>query len=359
MSSNKSNQVQTTSTKEVFHVKQFTEKKAKNQVVTKYIDTHLSYKMLYRFEECGEWLDIITNASASKKKVLNANLCKHRFCPLCAYIKSYKQAYKLYVMTEYITDVYEYDYIFLTLTAPNVKGDKLRETIGEYNKAFDRLMRYKEVTNACKGFIRKLEVTYNKKRNDYHPHFHVVIAVKKTYFKDRTYLTRTRWLDLWCRAMRDPSILIVDVRAVKNHKEGTLQSGIFEIAKYTAKDTDYTQSQEVFDAFYKALIGHRDLTYGGVFREARTMFENNELKKYELESDMAEYIWRYRYIWLSAEYQERKKEPFSFVEYMEKHKSFKDGEYDEYGQGVIVDEQKFEEILGWIEQQTVRSGKDG
>ena len=80
------------------------------------------------------------------------------------------------------------EFIFLTLTAPNVKGDKLEEEIRKYNKSFDKLMKRNEVKNIVKGYIRKLEVTYNsdmssKSYDTYHPHFHVVIAVNKTYFK--------------------------------------------------------------------------------------------------------------------------------------------------------------------------------
>ena len=36
-------------------------------------------------------------------------------------------------------------FIFLTLTTPNVKGDKLEEEIKHYNKSFERLMKRKEV----------------------------------------------------------------------------------------------------------------------------------------------------------------------------------------------------------------------
>ena len=31
------------------------------------------------------------------------------------------------------------------------------------------------------GYIRKLELTYNKDRNDYNPHYHLLICVKKLF----------------------------------------------------------------------------------------------------------------------------------------------------------------------------------
>ena len=33
------------------------------------------------------------------------------------------------------------------------------------------------------GFIAKLEVTYNKKRDDFHPHLHVLFSVRKRLFQ--------------------------------------------------------------------------------------------------------------------------------------------------------------------------------
>ncbi|WP_349393575.1 protein rep, partial [Clostridium perfringens] len=79
-----------------------------------------------------------------------------------------------------------------------------------------------------KGYIRKLEVTYQKEKyitkelwtrkkdyykkrglsigdlepnyDTYNPHFHIVITVNKSYFTNKTskiYISRERWLELW------------------------------------------------------------------------------------------------------------------------------------------------------------------
>ena len=55
--------------------------------------------------------------------------------------------------------------------------------------------RFKKIS---KGYVRKLEITYNKERNDYNPHFHVVIAVNKSYFTDKDYyISQSEWLENW------------------------------------------------------------------------------------------------------------------------------------------------------------------
>jgi len=195
------------------------------------------------------------------------------------------------------------EFIFLTLTTPNVKGDKLEEEIINYNKAFKRLMERKEVKKIVKGYIRKLEVTYNsdktsKSYDTYHPHFHVVIAVNKSYFTSKNYyINRDRWIELWQEATGDSSITQVDVRKSKinNLKE------VYELAKYSAKDSDYLISKPVFEIFYKALKGKQLIVYGGLFSDANKMYQNGELDCYKTQ-DGIEYVYMMVYSWKKKEY---------------------------------------------------------
>src|SRR5699024_12721974 len=81
-----------------------------------------------------------------------------------------------------------------------------------------------------------------------------------------------------------PLITQVDVRKVRSLKENR----IFEIAKYSAKDSDYLQNQKVFEVFYKALKGKRLIVFSGLFKEAMTIFKNGELDEYK-EKDLTKY----------------------------------------------------------------------
>ncbi|HCU9127027.1 TPA: protein rep, partial [Staphylococcus aureus] len=74
-----------------------------------------------------------------------------------------------------------------------------------------------------KGYVRKLEITYNEKRDDYHPHFHVLIVVNKSYFTDvKAYLNQKEWLRLWREATGISEITQVDVRRVKEQNSNEL-----------------------------------------------------------------------------------------------------------------------------------------
>ena len=58
----------------------------------------------------------------------------------------------------------KYSFIFLTLTAPSVSGERLRDEIDDYAASFKRFAKLKEFEKMNVGYIRKLEITYNKKK---------------------------------------------------------------------------------------------------------------------------------------------------------------------------------------------------
>src|SRR5690625_5904687 len=113
-------------------------------------------------------------------------------------------------MMQYVKEEEQKEFIFLTLTAPNVKAAELEDEINHYNHSFQKLMQRKEVKTIVKGYVRKLEITYNEKRDDYHTHFHELLAVDKHYFINNwSYIKRDRWLIL-CKQLTK-NILITKV----------------------------------------------------------------------------------------------------------------------------------------------------
>lgn len=280
------------------------DKKLKNPKFSNYIEPFVSKKMMELITGCGNLLMFLSDFEMENKKLYKGSFCKNRFCPMCSWRMSCKDSLKISILMEHLKKEEDKEFIYLTLTAPNVEGDKLEEEIRKYNKSFDRLMKRDEVKNIVKGYIRKLEVTYNsdmssKSYDTYHPHFHVVIAVNKTYFKKSDlYINQQRWLELWQEATGDNYITQVDVRKIKanNLKE------VYELAKYSAKDSDYLISRNVFEIFYKALKGKRLLVYGGLFKDASIMYENGELDCYKVK-DNIEYVYMMFYLWSKSEYE--------------------------------------------------------
>lgn len=285
-------------------MEKYTQKKLRNQLLQTIIGKYVSDKTFERIKECNTFLFMVADKTMEKTKLHRSNNCEHRFCPICAWKKSRKNALKIGVLMQYLREEENKEFVFLTLTAPNVKSDELDDEIKHYNKSFQRLMQRKEVKSAVKGYVRKLEVTYNKERDDYHPHFHVILAVNKSYFTDKNYyISRDRWLELWQKSTKNNLITQVDVRKVKatdNKKE------VSEIAKYSAKDSDYLEDEKVFDTFYKSLSGKRLIVYSGLFKDASKLYENKELEKYK-QLDPTEYIYQIFYHWGQQKYIETEK----------------------------------------------------
>lgn len=217
---------------------------------------------------------------------------------MCAWRKARKDALGLSLMMKYIKQDQQKDFIFLTLTTPNVSKEDLENEIKIYNQSFRKLIKRKKVNNVIKGYVRKLEITYNKQRDDYHPHFHVLIAVNKSYFKDtKSYISQSEWLNLWRDVTSMPEITQVFAQKVRTNNDKEL----YEMAKYSGKDSDYLSSQKVFDAYYRALKGKQVLVYSGLFKEARKLLKNGDLD-YLKEIDPTEYIYQIFYIWAKKEY---------------------------------------------------------
>lgn len=282
-----------------------TSKKRKNGVLAYFmeklvLENLVTENTLRLIKECNTFMMMVADESMEKKKQHKGNSCKNRFCPICAWKKSRKDALALSVIMAYLKQEEQKEFIFLTLTAPNVPADELNEEIKHYNHSFKKLMERQEVKKVVKGYARKLEITYNEERDDYHPHFHVLIAVDKNYFNNSwSYIKRDRWLELWQQVTKNPLITQVDVRKVRNGRNDK----VYEIAKYSAKDSEYLINQDVFEVFYNALKGKRLIVFSGLFKDAMTKFKNGELDHYK-EKDRTEYVYAIMYNWGDKKYLE-------------------------------------------------------
>lgn len=307
-----------------------TDKRLKNPKFSDYINSLTTKKNIERIKDCGTFLELLGDFEMKNRKINKANFCGNRFCPMCSWRLACKDSLEISILMEHLRCEENKEFIFLTLTTPNVKGDSLEEEIKKYNKAFKKFMERKEVKSIVKGYIRKLEVTYQKEKyitkdlwkrkkdyyvkrglfigdlesnyDTYNPHFHVVITVNKSYFTDKDYyISRERWLELWKLSIGSKSITQVDVKKAKsnNLKE------VYELAKYSAKDSDYLISRPVFKIFYNALKGKQVLVFSGLFKDAHKRYKLGELDYYKKQSDI-EYIYKLYYNWYKNEYENTK-----------------------------------------------------
>ncbi|CRH60173.1 Replication protein [Chlamydia trachomatis] len=257
-------------------------------------EINLTFSSENKIKNCSTFIEFLYTEDFEKKKLLKSNSCNNRFCPVCAKNKSVKDAIAMKIISNYVKSL-KRAFIFVTLTAPNCKGEDLKEEINKYNDSFKLMFKRKEF-KFVKGFVRKLEVTYNQEKDTYHPHFHILISVLPSYFTQTTqYLTRDKWLKNWQEVMNDFSITQVDVRRIKENKNG-VDNSILELTKYIAKDSNYLNSVDVFKNFYLGLKGKRMFSYGGDFKIARQLFKNGELEEF-YEEDTEEWVYFIKSVW--------------------------------------------------------------
>ena len=274
-------------------------KKRKNEAVAPHI-TECSEKRMEVIAACGARLEFAVGADGSKK-LYRAMLCHHPLCPICKARRSIKIFHELKaICTEARRQRPACPFAMLTLTVPNVTDADLSKTITHMMQSFDRMFRRAEVKKVMVGFFRSLEVTYNKERDDYHPHYHVILMLQGGYFTSKGYIKRDRWLELWQEATRQPEITQVDIRRIKPNKKrkgsesdptGDLAGAAAEAGKYATKDGDYvaedaetgalTADPKVIAVLCRCLKGRRLAAYGGLLKTIRA-----EMKLEESEDDL-------------------------------------------------------------------------
>lgn len=270
-------------------VQKFTPKKQNGQLLSD------SYKRLgfdkkaSRVADCGTLLEFAhemfsDGSFASDGKLHKANFCRDRLCPMCAW----RRSYKIYGQASQIMDAIgkQYEFLFLTLTVPSVQPTELSETITRLTNSWHKLMMLRPVKKSVLGFFRALEITrnnnpYSKSFGLYHPHFHCILAVSKSYFKQK-YISQNEWLNMWRSSYGDESITQVDIRRAKDKHisddisasdtSASLGSAVAEIAKYAVKSSDYlfddySQTDDIVSCLSLALRGRRLTAFGGVFKD--------------------------------------------------------------------------------------------
>lgn len=326
-----------------------TPKKDLNRKAADYLEKHVSVKTISRFETCRSWMHHLTNQEMSVKRLHNTDACGNRFCPICTWSTAKKNAIKISVMMEAVQTLAGKEFLFLTLTAPNVSGEELRDEIDRFNKGVNRLFKRRNVERVAKGYIRKLEVTtdqeklitedlYKRKKdyydlrglkvgdpnptyNTYHPHMHIIVVVNKSYFTDKRYfISKEEWLEMWRGCMRDDSITQVDARKV-SATAASNSNAVLEIAKYSAKGSDLYHSEKVFDTFYMALKRRQLIVYSGMMKDYAKKFKIGDLDKFKKENE-DEYTHLFQSIWKGSKYAGKLRElsPEEFEEYNERAK---------------------------------------
>lgn len=107
---------------------------------------------------------------------LTGKYCKNRWCLVCSRIRTAQLIKQYLPLLRSWTEKQ-----FVTLTVPNCSGDELAATIEQMKAVFNRIREQLKKQHqrgqraAPLEALRKLECTFNPRRRDFHPHFHLIV----------------------------------------------------------------------------------------------------------------------------------------------------------------------------------------
>lgn len=245
----------------------------------------LQYKKTFveRVVSCGDTLRFIQNQDGNLK-LYQAYFCKNKLCPMCNWRRSMKYSYQTSrIVDEAIKQEPKGRFLFLTLTVKNVEGKALNSTISQLTKSFDRLFRRAKVKKNLLGYLRSVEVTHNENDNTYHPHIHVLMMVRPSYFQSKKdYITQKEWSDMWSQSLKVDYTPMVDIRIVKEKGKG-LRGAVLETAKYPTKPIKLDiENKQVVDDLYNGLYRKRQLGYGGLFKTIKKQLALDDVENGDL-----------------------------------------------------------------------------
>lgn len=247
-----------------------------------------------RISDCSGYLKFGIGESGLVLK--QAFFCRVRYCTTCQWRKGLYWKAMMYQSYEQIRKEYpKHRFIFLTLTVKNPPIGELRATLDHMNKSWKKLTKRKEF-GIVDGWIRTTEVTRPKlprknkkfvycpktKNTHAHPHFHIILMVKPSYFDGKNYLSTAKWAELWRDCLGVDYTPVVDVRAVRKKgkdknapiTDDDIKAGIAETIKYSTKpddiihDHDDPQSREWFYELTRQTHKLRFVATGGALKNA-------------------------------------------------------------------------------------------
>lgn len=260
----------------------------------------LTAKRLEDLILCAEQLEYLVDADGNKK-LYRTYFCRNRLCPMCQWRRSLKLFSQVSKITDYLNEQNneqnnQVRYLFITLTQKNCEGANLKIEFDKINTAFAKLVdKTKHVATATKfkqsmlGYIKSTEVTYNSKTNTYHPHLHVIFAVKEDYFnfKSSNYISKNNWRAIWADLLKVDYLPQINVQAIKPARQ---QKAVAELAKYPAKvssilNLPQTQAVQVVMDLTTLCYKRRFVAFGGIFKKTKAL-----LKLQDVEAENADLV---------------------------------------------------------------------
>ena len=218
-----------------------------------------------RVRDCARHLRTRSCPSGHVHRLVSANLCKDRACPICGWRRARANSARAAATVSRVGG----RAVLLTLTLRS--GPQLAPLLDLLLAAWGRISRRARWVRAFDGSIRSVEVT--RTSAGWHPHLHVLLHLRDPldYYDGSSYLSHAEVVSMWRAALRadyDPSVRIQAVRSDR---------ALLEVVGYTTKATETeSYSDEELREWLDALAGRRLLAGTGVYQLRDALDEEDE-----------------------------------------------------------------------------------
>lgn len=237
------------------------------QIVLKKLLPYISQSTAERIALCGSWLSF-----DEEGRTIDANFCKHRFCPVCNYLESRKR----YAQNLSAVQAIGGRYLFLTVTVKNCEPKNLSKTLDDLNISWHRYSNHKWFGKTVNGYFKSLEITYNDNTHTFHPHIHALMSVNENYFTEN-FISAYEWRKKWELAANLDYSAQVKIKTVPIEEQ---ENAAAEISKYCCKLSSVVKNGgNDFGVLVQALRGRKLINCSGVFRGLEQVKEPEENHK--------------------------------------------------------------------------------
>lgn len=176
---------------------------------------------------------------------VRASLCRDRLCPNCGWVLARRRASAVLQALEGVSVVHDPVVLHVVLTLKHSRKDSLSEQLDRLLNGFRKLIRSTPLCDDRIGYIRSVEVKYNK--SGFHPHIHMLLIMNEWYYTHM--IKQADLVQLWKKACDLDYDPVVWIKQAYNSDRGDrgknaekpLHDAIYECVKYCIKTNDWQQ----------------------------------------------------------------------------------------------------------------------
>lgn len=221
---------------------------------------------------------------------LTTKYCNQRWCMVCNRIRTAK------AINAYSSTILKFENpSFVTLTIPNCKKEDLKDCIEEMQNTFRKINQSKIGRRLKIRGIRKLECTYNTHRQDFHPHFHLIVD-DFIIFEHGCLMASEFLVKGWLKRYPNANLKAQDIRTAD-------EKSILELFKYFTKiqskkdQVDWNALDHIFQSMQKKRVFQ---PFGGI-KAISEEIEDQESQETEIMTEVMRYWEWYKNDWVDME----------------------------------------------------------